>query len=272
MRSIRRFEVRLSLLNRVGNFWEQSRSSVLHPLDFFLSIQSILEKNLSNIQNVEREKMSKRKRSHSQTASERFHSNPFLCHIDTQEKQESEQGNKSNKRFHAFLSFVELSKEKTGEDVNLKITKVVNELLFTLSAPAEEEQNGGFMISSLDIVGLLLPWAIQNILRSQNDPFECKTHWHTLERCLQYLALSSQNSSDVSSKAFALSTLNKLVPMAGNIAFLELPTLGEIAGSCYCLLVDHFYKAPFDVVCDTLLKMVGDGQVGQIKESDRILQ
>lgn len=216
--------------------------------------------------------MSKRKRSHSQTASQRFHSNPFLCHVDTQEKQESEQGNKSNKRFHAFLSFVELSKEKTGEDVNLKITKVVNELLFTLSAPVEEEQNGGFMISSLDIVGLLLPWAIQNILRSQNDPFECKTHWHTLERCLQYLALSSQNSSDVSSKAFSLSTLNKLVPMAGNIAFLGLPTLGEIAGSCFCLLVDHFYKAPFDVVCDTLLKMVGDDQVCQIKESDRILQ
>ena len=198
-----------------------------------------------------------------------------------QEEKNEEANGPPDRKFDSFLSFMKLSKLKGDENITSQMDEVVNELLSTLdtsssssssSSSSETKQGNAGIISTLDVVSLLLPWAIKNILRSQNDPNESKTQWRTLEHCLKYLILKSESTLDylTSNNVLPLGTLNKLVPMAGKVAFhrgVGLDTLSETAGNCYCLLVDHFYSAPFDVVCDSLLTMVG-----LIKSGDQTLQ
>jgi hypothetical protein len=207
--------------------------------------------------------MTKRKISDSQTKTKHKlpPSNPFLNYFRDSHQEESDD------TFQNVLSFIELTKQKGG-DCNL-LSDSVNELLTFLdtekvtpedttatTVPDVSKRSRG-LISNSDVASLLLPWAIKNILHSSasEDQSEKDLQWRTLETCLNSL-LSSD--SDHVSNVLSLSVLHKLVPTAAKVAFLNITNVSTIAGKCYCLLVDRIYRPPFDLICDSLLPIMGE--------------
>lgn len=216
----------------------------------------------------------RRRRSNSTTRSSKRPPNPFLKfggQIRETRRNEDDDG-----LFNNFLSFMEFSREK-NIDSNEKVSEVVLSLLSTLDVGEKEQDGDSKILSSWDIVTLLLPWATKTILRSSKDLSETETQWLTLERILKYMMTSSENGAKYSpppASLLTLSILHKLVPAAGNLAFeRNLPlSLVTSAANCYCLLVDNFYSAPFDVVCDSMLNILGDGKVSLISDENLVLQ
>jgi hypothetical protein len=141
----------------------------------------------------------------------------------------------------------------------LKMDTIANHLLSSLRSPSNdvEKESSQGLVSSWDIVSLLLPWATKAILRLSDDQTDNEIYWLTLEKCLQYLIVLGGNS-DLSSNLLTLSVLNKLVPIAGSLAFQKIPTISKAAGNCYCILVNNFFSAPFDIASDSLLAIIQD--------------
>jgi len=107
-------------------------------------------------------------------------------------------------------------------------------------------------------------------------------YWKTLEECMCFFfgrseeqrdrgATSSKNRTRNNSlNILTLGTMHKIVPIALRFSLKEsdvfkidtnknavpIVTLQERAKACFCLLVDHLYRPPFDVVCDTLLPIL----------------
>jgi hypothetical protein len=107
-------------------------------------------------------------------------------------------------------------------------------------------------------------------------------YWKTLDECLCFFLDRSEKQQDRGGKPskdrtrndslniLTLSTMHKLVPVALRFSLqgsdvAEVKTnknavsnviIQEMAKTCYCQLVDHLYRPPFDVVCDNLLPIL----------------
>eukprot|EP00980_Cylindrotheca_fusiformis_P006529 scaffold1384_cov116-Cylindrotheca_fusiformis.AAC.7 len=221
--------------------------------------------------------MSKRpRRSTSKTrSSKRPAMNPFLK-FSGQKVHNRDEGDDAV--FNSFLSFMQLTKQKGHDSKKTEVDTAVHLLLSGLNSE-ENQQSKRTLLSASDIVAVLLPWATKSILHSSMDLSDSETQWFALERCLQHMIESSKKTgSSFDSSMLTLSVLHKLVPLAGNLAFekrsLRAPAIVKSAAKCYCLLVDEFYlAAPFDVVCDSLLRILAeDGKVKSIPPEDQELQ
>jgi hypothetical protein len=107
-------------------------------------------------------------------------------------------------------------------------------------------------------------------------------YWKTLDECLCFFLDRSEKEQVRGGKAskdrtrknslnlLTLSTMHKLVPVALRFALQQNDvaeektnknavsegTVQKVAKTCYCRLVDHLYRPPFDVVCDNLLPIL----------------
>ena len=145
-------------------------------------------------------------------------------------------------------------------------------------------------VSVEDIARLLLPWSVKGILQhaykkksSAPSPPMSPTlellHWKTLSECLSFFlgctesrldsggALLKDRTRNNSLNILTLSTMHKLVPVALQCSLQESDDSEDDANEsdlssqrnahiCFCCLVDHLYRPPFDVVCDTLLPIL----------------
>ena len=132
-------------------------------------------------------------------------------------------------------------------------------------------------LSKVDIVKLLLPWAVKSVLRrasssssvlSSNDA-EGALEWRTLSSCLDILmpaTASNASSIDASIQSTVLnqSNLNKLVPLAAKIAMSDsvvdecesaLLEQATSAASCFRALA-LVYRPTMDAACNDLLILV----------------
>jgi hypothetical protein len=195
-------------------------------------------------------KMTKRKKSLDKTPKESKRKNPFLEINETNLPEENDD------TFQHVLAFMELVKQA---DKHSQLREHVKALLAFLEQEkqqlASEDQHHPpvrRLISSTDVATLLLPWAIKSLLHSQ--ALEKELEWETLQVCLDMLLLS--DSMDIG-KILTQSTLNKLVPLAGQIAVRKIHSnLSSITAKCYCLLVDSLYRPTFDLICNSLLPLL----------------
>ncbi len=153
----------------------------------------------------------------------------------------------------------------------------------------------GVFVSGEDIARLLLPWSVKGILQISHKKKTSASaiadtsvsrsmellYWKTLNECLGFFLSSTECHEDATGKApkeknrnhslniLTLSTMHKLVPVALECSLeescenIEMDTsdnesssLQESAKTCFCRLVDHLYRPPFDVICDTLLPVL----------------
>jgi hypothetical protein len=207
--------------------------------------------------------MPKRKKSFDKTPKKSKRKSPFLEINETNLPEENDD------IFQHVSAFMELVKQV---DKHSQLPEHVKELLAFLEQDkqqlASEVQHHPpvqRLISSTDVATLLLPWAIKSLLHSQ--ALEKELEWETLQVCLDLLL--SSDSMDIG-KILTQSTLNKLVPLAGQIAVRKIhSSLSSITANCYCLLVDRLYRPTFDLICNSLLPLLAmttntmDAQVGQ---------
>jgi hypothetical protein len=194
--------------------------------------------------------MPKRKSSVDKTPKKSKRKNPFLEINETNLPEENDD------IFQHVLAFMELVKQA---DKHSQLREHVKELLAFLEQEKQqlvsEDQHHPpvqRLISSTDVATLLLPWAIKSLLHSL--ALEKELEWETLQVCLDLLLLS--DSMDIG-KILTQSTLNKLVPLAGQIAVRKIHSnLSSITANCYCLLVDRLYRPTFDLLCNSLLPLL----------------
>ena len=218
--------------------------------------------------------MTKRKRSssHSKPAS----SHPFLVFEQNRKEHqdESEVGASSSidddNIFQHVLSFLELSKQK-DENPSPMVHKLVSFLeqeQKPMSSSKRSRSSTG-LVSRANVASLLLPWAIKHILHSsvegspeEEEEEEEHSLFQTLETCLNVLLVDDSNDDkNNTSSILSLSVLHKLVPQLAKIAFLHNGANSITAGRCYCRLVDRMYRPTFDTVCNSLLPIIGGGDM-----------
>lgn len=194
--------------------------------------------------------MPKRKKSLDKTPKKSKRKNPFLEINETNLPEENDD------IFQHVLAFMELVKQV---DKHSQLRVHVKELLAFLEQEKQQLASEDKyhppvqrLISSTDAATLLLPWSIKSLLHSQ--ALEKELEWETLQVCLDLLL--SSDSMDMG-KILTQSTLNKLVPLAGQIAVRKIRSnLSSIAAKCYCLLVDRLYRPTFDLICTSLLPLL----------------
>ncbi len=181
---------------------------------------------------------------------------------------------------------------KDREEQNQKLfEEIVESLLAYMNGsnePTDQRASKlGVLVSGEDVARLLLPWSIKGILhishkKKPSAPRSLELlYWKTLNECLGFFLGRIENQEDGASSKdrnrnnsfniLTLSTMHKLVPVALGYSLQEscdvsdmdtsedersTVSLQEIARTCFCRLVDHLYRPPFDVICDTLLPIL----------------
>ena len=149
----------------------------------------------------------------------------------------------------------------------------------------QQQYLAGMYITKEDVATLLLPWSVSRLMRlaaaaSTNNGNTTNTGdeldaaaWAAISSSLDIIDTATNLTADTSkssqvlsssnetllSSCFPQSTLNRLVPYAGRIAFssaqhssMHTHSIQESASNTFVHLVQR-YKSSFDVVCKTLL-------------------
>ena len=185
------------------------------------------------------------------------------------------------------------------EEKEERLRSTVAGLVDYLSSAADESNDAkgegkssvsSSSLSKVDIVKLLLPWAVKSVLRRASSSSSASLHndtesaleWRTLSSCLDIMmpaTASSASSIDASIQSTVLnqSNLNKLVPLAAKIAMSD-----SVADKCESAILEQarsaatcfralalVYRPTMDAACNDLLILV-DGLSSKLQgKNDR---
>ncbi|KAL7499531.1 hypothetical protein ACHAWT_009067 [Skeletonema menzelii] len=238
----------------------------------------------------------RRKKQHSETSS--FHADGITPSV-SQETSASASASNHDEIVSHITKFLSATKSSSSEKESSDLSSVISYLIQVLqkNTTAVDDEHGtctslaGMYITKEDVATLLLPWSVSRLMRlaaaaSANDENSTNNTgdeldalaWAALSSSLDIIATATPltataetSTSQVStsnetllSSCFPQSTLNRLVPYAGRIAFFSSssqppskPTynIQKSASNTFVHLVRR-YKSSFDVVCKTLLSDV----------------